>query len=492
MTAPRLLLVERDPTAWGALPHLLDARGYRVLHATGPDLAERELAGGPVDLVLADLETAGDSALAWTASPGEPALVLLDDFGSAAEDLAALERGAAAVLHRPLPDEQVVHAVERALEARKLAIENTRLKQDLERRHALGGLISRDPRMKRLFQLVEAVADTRASLLVEGESGTGKTALARAVHGLSGRASGPFVELNCGAIPGDLLESELFGHARGAFTGAVRDRIGKFEAADGGTLFLDEIASASPEMQVVLLRVLESGCFERVGETQTRRADVRLIAASNRPLEQEIAAGRFREDLYFRIQVVTLELPPLRERVPDIPLLAERFLERAAREHGRGPTRFSPAALGLLLAHDWPGNVRELEHAVERAVLLAGGTAVETCDLPPGLLRRSAEGAPGTAQPGSAPAAFDLPLGPLKLALAGPERALILKALEATGGSRKETAQLLDINRSTLFNKMRRYGLLSFPTSPADGQGAPLTEADRPERGPGSPPEPLP
>lgn len=457
MATGRLLFIDPDPEGHGDLLAHLASAGFELEFRPGLAGAAEDFAAAPLDLVLAALEAVGPGGVEGLANlPGDPGVVLLESFGDPADSLEALRRGASAVLSRPVPNEQVLLALERALAQREQERENRRLREDLGQRFELASLVSRDPHMRRVFALVEAVADTRANLLIEGESGTGKTVLARAIHHLSARGKAPFVEVNCGALPKDLLESELFGHVRGAFTGAHKDREGKFESADGGTLFLDEIATASLELQVKLLRVLESRRFERVGEDRTRQVDVRVIAASNRDLVEEVAAGRFREDLYFRIQVVAIQLPPLRERPLDIPLLAERFVERFAREHGRDGLCLSPAALGRLLAHPWPGNVRELEHALERAVLLAPGTRIEPEDLPTNV----AGADPGRAR---AEGAQDLPLGPLKLALEIPERALIERALSACGGCRNETARLLDINRTTLFNKMRKFGLLSFP-----------------------------
>jgi DNA-binding NtrC family response regulator len=285
--------------------------------------------------------------------------------------------------------------------------------------------------------------------------------LARAIHRRSARADGPFVEVNCGALPETLLESELFGHRKGAFTGAVRDRIGKFEAAHGGTLFLDEIATASPALQVKLLRVLEDKTFEAVGDERTRSADVRLLAATNQDLLAEVQAGRFREDLFYRINVVAVEVPPLRERKGDIPLFARTFVERFAQRHRRPIQDISPAALTQLTEAAWPGNVRELENTLERAVLLAPGPVLNLEDL--GL-------APARTAPASEAAdrIEDLPLGPLKEALEIPERALILRALDLHAGNRQGTARTLGINRTTLFNKMRKYGLLSPSTDEPD------------------------
>jgi DNA-binding NtrC family response regulator len=358
-----------------------------------------------------------------------------------------------------VPPERLLVHLARAREHRALQRENRELRATLERTYRLGQLQTRDERMRRVLALIETVADTRATVLLCGESGTGKTLLARTIHARSSRGDRPCVVVDCGALPPTLLESELFGHARGAFTGAVRDKPGLVETADGGTLFLDEIASASLDLQAKLLRVVQERVFERVGETRTRAVDVRLIAATNRDLLGEVAAGRFRQDLYYRINVVRLDLPPLRERPGDIPLLAAACLERYAREHGRPVERFSPAALSALTRAPWPGNVRELENAVERAVLLAPGSEIRAEDLGRELL-------PAGQPPGPQGTLPQPPLGPLKEGLEGPERALIARALDASGGSRTRAAALLGINRTTLFNKMRKYDLLGTPIRP--------------------------
>jgi DNA-binding NtrC family response regulator len=362
-----------------------------------------------------------------------------------------VQRGAFSTLTRPLSDEEVLLAVRRALEHHELESENRRLRGALAEAAALGGLVSRDERMARVFQTLEAVADSRATLLLTGESGTGKTLLARGVHERSGRSRGPFVTVHCGALPPALLESELFGHAKGAFTGALSEREGKFEAAHQGTIFLDEIGTAPLELQVKLLRLVEEGRFERVGETRTREADVRVIAATNVDLREAVARGSFRQDLYWRLEVVRIEIPPLRQRPADVPLLAQRFLERYSALHRRPITGFETQALQRLCAHSWPGNVRELEHTIERAVLLAHTPMI----------------APGDLWPAPEPEANALPdpalqpLGPLEPAVEAFERAYLARALAEHGGRRAATARALDINRTTLFNKMRKYDLFT-------------------------------
>jgi transcriptional regulator with PAS, ATPase and Fis domain len=295
--------------------------------------------------------------------------------------------------------------------------------------------------------MIESVADTKATVLITGESGTGKSLVARAIHRRSDRSGGPFVEVACGALPENLLESELFGHVAGAFTGATGNKMGKFKQADKGTIFLDEIGTASPAMQVKLLRVLQELQFEQVGGTQTFTVDVRVILATNEDLAKAVAEGRFRQDLFYRVNVINVDLPPLRERLSDIPLLAENFLEQVIEESGRGVRGFSEATVAALQRYRWPGNVRELQNVIERAVLLGKGPVIDCEDLPPEI-------AGGARVPFSRS-------GPLTLkdALAGPERQIILDCLEMHNWNRNATADALGINRTTLYKKMKRLGL---------------------------------
>jgi DNA-binding NtrC family response regulator len=446
----RVLLVDEDLEGSSGLVEELARAGFSVETCASLARLERLLESESWDAVLADPETVPIESLALLlASELPPVVLVLAGFGSIHDAVEAMRLGAADYLAKPVEAERLRMALERALEQRSLRQENRRLRADLAERFELGQIESRDPKMRHVFEVVQAVADTRATILLEGESGTGKTLLARSIHRHSSRASAPFVEVNCGAIPANLLESELFGHCRGAFTGAVRDRAGKFEAADRGTIFLDEIACASGDLQVKLLRVLQDRELERVGESRTRKVDVRVIAATNVELEQEVRAGRFREDLFFRLQVVRLCLPPLRERPGDVLLLAQRFLDRLGLEHGRQKRGFDPGCLPILANHDWPGNVRELENGIERAVLLARGEEIRPEDLPWTLK-------PGGPRPSSGPAPG---LG-LREALEESERHILLEALRRHGGRRKETAQELGVNRTTLFNKMRKYNLL--------------------------------
>jgi DNA-binding NtrC family response regulator len=462
----RVLIVDDDPDQAAELSERLERSGCATQLSGGGPRLERVLRAESFDAVLTDQNTAPlERFEKLLGSPDAPALILLAGFGSIHDAVQAVRAGAADYLSRPISDEQLSIALRRALEERRLRSENARLRADLGERFQLGSILSRAPAMLRVFETVQAVADTQATILIEGESGTGKTMLARAVHRHSSRSEGPFIEVNCGALPDSLLESELFGHVRGAFTGAVRDKAGKFEAAEGGTIFLDEIACASLDLQVKLLRVLQDRVFERVGDTATRQADVRIIAAANVDLAEEVAEQRFRQDLYYRLKVVSLEVPPLRDRPGDVPLLAEYFLNKYRREYERDVAGFAPEALAAITAHPWPGNVRELEHCLERSVLLAGGGRIEARDLPPELAPSadSADSADFPAGGAIQPPVDVMPgIRPLKDALESSERDLILRALQATCGSRKETADRLGVNRTTLFNKMKKYNLMDL------------------------------
>ncbi|MDP6956179.1 MAG: sigma-54 dependent transcriptional regulator [Planctomycetota bacterium] len=435
------------------------------------------------DAILCDRDLVPlETLLAAGTAQARPPVLLLDGCTSFPAGFGAsrpMEAGVFDVLQRPVAPGEVLVSLTRALEQSALVRENRDLKRALHGRASFGDFLTRDRETARILETARTVADTRATALINGESGTGKTLLARAIHGASARAAGPFIEVNCGALPDALLESELFGHAKGAFTGATADKLGRFEAADGGTIFLDEIGNASLELQVKLLRVIQEHKLERLGETRTRTVDVRLVCATHVDLEAAVAAGTFREDLYWRIHVVPLELPPLRSRPADIEHLANLFLSKFRAEYERPASTFSAPALARLAAHPWPGNVRQLEHTVERAVLLSTGEVLQPADLGPDFA--AAVPAPDSISAGLDGLGGLLALGqlpPLRQALETPERLLICRALELTAGSRKATAAMLGINRTTLFNKMRKYGLLdpdslSTPSAPTAPPGQP-------------------
>jgi transcriptional regulator with PAS, ATPase and Fis domain len=338
-------------------------------------------------------------------------------------------------------------AIDRALSQSRVIEENRRLRAQLDLRFGMQNIVGHDHRMLRVFDMIDSVADTKATVLITGESGTGKSLIARAIHRHSGRRNGPFVEIACGALPETLLESELFGHVAGAFTGAVGEKLGKFMQADGGTIFLDEISTASPNMQVKLLRVLQDFEFEQVGGAKTLHVDARVILATNEDLSRAVAEGRFRQDLYYRVNVINIELPALRERISDIPLLARHFLTSVCEDTGKNVNDLSEEALAALERYHWPGNVRELQNVIERAVLLGKGTTVGLHDLPGHLTA----GYPAAARPAAGRT--------LKKALEDPERQIILNVLEANNWNRNQTADSLGINRTTLYKKMKRLGL---------------------------------
>ncbi|HLQ45279.1 MAG TPA: sigma-54 dependent transcriptional regulator [Planctomycetaceae bacterium] len=448
-----LLLVDDDKHILDAMADYLRSLGHRTETASSCKDAIGRMSEFPFEVVLCDVNLGdhdGFELLEWaTEHCPNTSVILITGFGTIESAVEAIRMGAFDYLTKPVIDDELHFAVQKALGQRKLVEENKSLKAQLDQKFGMGSLIGRDYKMVKLYDLVESVADTRTTVLILGESGTGKTMTARAIHQLSARAGRPFVEVACGALPDTLLESELFGHVAGSFTGANHDKVGKFLQADGGTIFLDEIATASPSLQVKLLRVLQDREFEPVGGNKTHKVDVRVILATNQNLAESVAKGEFRQDLYYRINVIMLTQPPLRDRITDIPLLAEHYLQQFCELNSKQIRGFEDHALQLLQRYRWPGNVRELVNVVERAVVLTKGTTISVNDLPESLRQNEQTLSVPTGQLGNS----------LKSAMIAPEKQLILEALEANGWNRQGTADMLGINRTTLFKKMKRYGI---------------------------------
>jgi len=454
---PRLLILDEDRIVLQSLGQFLRREGYEVRTSDSADDALDQMDANPAELLLADINIPGTKPAEFLRevrrrSP-QTVVIIVTSYGSIEGAVEATKMGAFDYLTKPIVDDEIRVVVEKAVRQQSLMYENQTLRSQLDLRYGLENIVGRDHRMLKIFDLTQAVADSRTTVMMTGESGTGKSLLARAIHHRSPRRDRPFVEVSCGALPETLLESELFGHVKGAFTGAIADKPGRFLAADGGTLFLDEINSASPAMQVKLLRVLQERQFEPVGSTTTKTVDVRVILASNVDLTTKVADGSFRQDLYYRINVVTIKMPPLRERLADIALLSNHFLRQHCKEMGREIIGFSDDAMSLLQRYAWPGNVRELENAIERAVVLCRRPQVDVDDLPE-TLQGVAPGRVVTSTVG----AFNAPM-PLAIALEAPERQIIEAALKRNNWNRQSTASELDINRTTLYKKMRRYRL---------------------------------
>jgi two-component system response regulator HydG len=449
MSKARILVVDDEPTARNGLAKLLQQEGYEVdLAADGQEALNAVVENAPA-LIVSDLKMPnmdGMELLKQLRERGiETPTVVATAFGDVSTAVAAMRAGAEDYLTKPIDFDALLLVVERTLQREDLKSEAENLRRQLRARdkEGLEGLLGASPAMQRVYAMVRQVASARATVLITGESGTGKGEVAHAVHAKSPRAHKPFVSLHCAALAESLLESELFGHEKGSFTGADRKRIGRFEQADGGTLFLDEIGEIPMATQIKLLRVLQERSFERVGGNETVKVDVRLVAATNKNLAEEVREHRFREDLYYRLNVVHIDMPPLRQRGNDIVLLAEHFLRMFARENHRRIDGFSDAARAKLVAHRWPGNVRELENAIERAVVFTEGELVEAEALPFDASPATIEGGPRI--PGATMAEL--------------EKHAILATLEAVGGSTSRAAEMLDISARTIQYRLHEYGV---------------------------------
>jgi len=447
MSEGTILVVDDDFLIRESLSELLRLDNYDVDAAQGGHEALTQLATHTYDVVFTDInmpEVTGFEVLREVnLKYPETQVVLITGFGEIQTAVQAIKQGAYDYVQKPLVDDNIKMIVRRVMEQKRLSEENRYLRQRLGMRPKFANFVGQDHKIKKVFEVIEAIADTKTTVMITGESGTGKTLIARAIHYNSSRRNGPFVEVSCGALPETLLESELFGHVEGSFTGATSDKIGKFELAHGGTIFLDEINTASPGLQVKLLRAIQEREFERVGGTETITLDVRFILATNFDLREQVEEGTFRKDLFYRVNVVPIHMPPLRERVGDTPLLAEHFLRMYARQNRSTVASISPDAVMRLKQYPWPGNVRELENAIETALVLCKGNEIGVDDLPATVTNK---GEPQRV--------------PLKEALERAEREIIENALKLNNWRRQATASMLEIDRTTLFKKMRTHGLL--------------------------------
>jgi two-component system response regulator HydG len=467
-----VLVVDDEPGLAEGMAEALERIGLHAKWCTSGREALRIIDENEIDLVLTDLvmhEVGGMDVLrAAKQRHPDSEVIVISGQGDEAAAVEALHAGAATYIRKPLRVEEVRAVVQKQIDRLRLLRRRDELERRVDESYGIAGIVGRSEAMRSVLTLVRQVADTNATILVLGESGTGKELIAQAVHRLSKRKNGAFVAINCAAMTETLLESELFGHEKGAFTGAVRNHRGKFEYADGGTLFLDEIGDMPQSLQAKLLRVLETREISRVGSNDAIKVDVRIVAATNKDLEQAVKEGRFREDLYFRIKVVTVALPPLRDRREDIPLLVERFVKEFAQLHGRSVTSVSNAAMAKLSAFPWQGNVRQLRNIIETAVLVTPGDTIDVANLPPEIAAVEtprAASAPAAAAPAAPIAGPDQPAGEapsalddLVMPLDELERILIRNALKAKGGNREHAAKALGISERTLYRKIKQYG----------------------------------
>jgi len=436
------------------LSEALRKEGYQVTAASDGKEALNAFRETAPDLVVTDIRMPGMDGLTFLKKMREldpdSVVIVITAYGSIESAVKAMKSGAYDYITKPFSIEELTVVVERAREQRKLIAENRWLRQELTKKYRFDSIIGKASKMQSVFDIMERVIPSKATVMLYGESGTGKELIARAIHYNGPKKNGPFIKVNCAALPESLLESELFGHERGAFTGAIHRRQGRFELADMGTIFLDEIGDITPATQVKLLRVIQQREFERVGGVKTLQVDVRIIAATNQDLNKALAEGRFRDDLYYRLNVVPITLPPLRERPGDIPILARYFLEQMSKESNSRVCYIAPEAMEHMINYRWPGNVRELENVIERALVICRGDTVKPEDLPADLVNREGK------------ARIDIPeLGTMSMkdAVETMEREMIKRALERTGGVQTKAADILGINRGSLIYKIKKYDL---------------------------------
>ncbi|GAB4354370.1 MAG: sigma-54 dependent transcriptional regulator [Candidatus Abyssubacteria bacterium] len=446
-----ILVVDDDSLTRYSLKEMLSLEGYTAHTAEDGESALAILQNTYCDVVIADISMPGMNGFELLKDIKErypdTVVILITAFGTIEDAVAGIKLGAYEYITKPLNDDEVKLSIHRSLEQKSLRLENLELRKKLAEKFHFDNLVGHDRQMQRIFELISVVADTEATILINGPSGTGKSTIARAIHYHSRRKNAPLMEISCGALSENLLESELFGHVKGAFTTALNDKVGKFEKAKDGTVFLDEIDTLGVGLQVKLLRFLQDRKFERVGSTETIQSNVRIIAAANRDLEQCVKRGEFREDLFYRLNVVSMNLPPLKDHLTDIPLLVDHFIAKYNKENSRTIKGVSPEVMKRLLSYGWPGNIRELENLIERAVILCTGEYI-TFDLLPDYLRTqpAIESSDG--------------LTPLSVAVEAAEKNTIIKTLRHFKGNRNKTADFLEINRTTLYQKMKHYGLL--------------------------------
>jgi DNA-binding NtrC family response regulator len=420
-----------------------------VLLAEDSQKAVQALESTPVDVMLTDLRMPGGDGIGLLrralSLSNPPVCIMMTAYGSIENAVLAMQAGAYHYVTKPVNLDELELVIHRALNNRRVEAENVNLHEQIDQKYGLENIIGESASMRQVFETIQQVAPSRATVLIAGATGTGKELIAKAIHNLSPRKNGSFIAVHAAALPTSLLESELFGHERGAFTGAVERRAGRFELADGGTLFLDEVGELEPQIQVKLLRVLEERAFERVGGAKTLQVDVRLVAATNKDLKKLVSEGKFRDDLFYRLSVVAVDLPLLRERRDDIPLLVKSFLDEFSRENGKQVRELTPEAMNLLLAYDWPGNVRELRNAIEQMVVLARGERLTVRDVPAAI------------RGGADLTKINVVRGGMTVEDA--ERQLIVQALKETNGNRTKAAQRIGISRRTLHRKLKEYGL---------------------------------
>ncbi len=445
---PTLLVVDDERNTREGLEQAL-RDSYRVLLAEDVTRAMQILEAQPVDVLLTDLRMPGEDGMKLLrralSLPQAPVCIMMTAYGSIDNAVQAMQAGAYHYVTKPVNLDELELVLQRALKTRRIEAENVALRTELDQKYGLENLIGESVPMRQVFETVQQVAPSRATVLITGETGTGKELIAHAIHNLSPRKTGPFIAVHAAALPSTLLESELFGHEKGAFTGAVERRVGRFELADGGTIFLDEVGELEPQMQVKLLRVLEERAFERVGGQKTIQVDVRLIAATNKDLKKLVAEGKFRDDLFYRLSVVTLHLPPLRDRRDDIPLLVHAFLAEFNRENNKNVRDVTADAMNVLLAYDWPGNVRELRNAVEQMVVLARSERLTLRDVP-AAIRGGAD-------------LTKISVVRTGMTVEEAERQLIIQALKEVGGNRTLAAKKVGMSRRTLHRKLKKYRL---------------------------------